>query len=181
MWDTDLGISNTTVNKILTKKHGSWRNEPWEKDGALLARAVTGTDTWTTCGHEPCNLGKHLVQSNWGRSVVTPWGKARRPTWLLSQESAGWWTGQGTQTWKGQDGIWPCRPSEVKVAQPCPILCNPTDYAVPWILQARILGWVAFPFSMGSPQPRDRTQVSRTAGGCFTSWATREPQEYWSG
>ena len=28
---------------------------------------------------------------------------------------------------------------------------------------------------------RDRTQVSRIAGGFFSSWATREAQEYWSG
>ena len=38
----------------------------------------------------------------------------------------------------------------------------------------RILEWVAFPFSRGSSQPRDRTQVSRIAGGFFTSWATRK-------
>ena len=38
----------------------------------------------------------------------------------------------------------------------------------------RILEWVAFPFSRGSSQPRDRTQVSCIAGGFFTSWATRE-------
>ena len=44
----------------------------------------------------------------------------------------------------------------------------------PWILQARILEWVAIPFSRGSSQPRDRTQVSHSAGGFFTSWATRE-------
>ena len=37
------------------------------------------------------------------------------------------------------------------------------------ILQARILEWVAFPFSKGSSQPRDRTQVSHIAGGFFTS------------
>ena len=42
------------------------------------------------------------------------------------------------------------------------------------ILQAKILEWVAFPFSRGSSQPRDWTQVSHTAGGFFTSWATRE-------
>ena len=40
--------------------------------------------------------------------------------------------------------------------------------------QARILEWVTFPFSRGSSQSRDRTQVSRIAGGFFTSWATRE-------
>ena len=55
------------------------------------------------------------------------------------------------------------------------------DYTVHGILQARILEWVAFPFSRGSFQPRDRTQVSRITGGFFTSWATREAQEYWSG
>ena len=48
------------------------------------------------------------------------------------------------------------------------------DYNVHGILQARILEWVAFPFSRGSSQPRDRTQVSSIAGGFFTSWATRE-------
>ena len=37
------------------------------------------------------------------------------------------------------------------------------------ILQARILEWVAFPFSRESFQPRDRTQVSRIAGGFLTS------------
>ena len=37
------------------------------------------------------------------------------------------------------------------------------------ILQARILEWVAFPFSRGSSQPKDQTQVSRIAGGFFTS------------
>ena len=41
-----------------------------------------------------------------------------------------------------------------------------------WILQARILEWVAFPFSRGSSQPRDGSQVSCIAGGSFTSWAT---------
>ena len=37
-----------------------------------------------------------------------------------------------------------------------------------------VLEWVAFPFSRGSSQPRDWTQVSRIAGRFFTSWATRE-------
>ena len=41
------------------------------------------------------------------------------------------------------------------------------DYAVHGILQARILEWVAFSFSRGSSQPRDRTQVTRIADGFF--------------
>ena len=70
--------------------------------------------------------------------------------------------------------------SEVKVAQLCPTLCEPTDYTVHGILQARILEWVAFPFSRGSSQPSDQTQVSRIAGEFFISLAIREAQEYWS-
>ena len=49
------------------------------------------------------------------------------------------------------------------------------DYTVHEILQARILEWVAFPFSRGSSLPRDCTQVFHIAGGFFTSWATRKP------
>ena len=63
---------------------------------------------------------------------------------------------------------------KVKVAQLCLTLCDPMDYIVYGILQARILEWVAFPFSTGSSRPRDGTQVSRIAAGFFTSRATRE-------
>ena len=59
-----------------------------------------------------------------------------------------------------------------------------SDSAIPWtaaqqaplsirILQARILEWVAIPFSRGSSQHRDWTQVSCTPGRSFTVWATR--------
>ena len=54
------------------------------------------------------------------------------------------------------------------------LFVTPLDYPVHGILQARILEWVAVPFSRGSSQPRDRTQVSHIAGGFFISWATRE-------
>ena len=55
-------------------------------------------------------------------------------------------------------------------------LCDPMDYSLPGssvhgVLQARILEWVAIPFSRG---PRNRTGDSCTAGGFFTNWATRE-------
>ena len=70
---------------------------------------------------------------------------------------------------------------QVKVAQLCPTLCDPMDYTVHGILQARILEWTAFPFSRGSSRPRDQTQVSRIIGEFFTSWATRDAQEYCSG
>ena len=62
----------------------------------------------------------------------------------------------------------------VKVAQSCLTLCDPVGYTVHGILQAGILEWIAFPFSRGSSQPRDWTQVSHITGRFFTSWATRE-------
>ena len=50
------------------------------------------------------------------------------------------------------------------------------DYTVHGIRQARILEWEAFPFSRGSSQLRDLTQVFHIAGGFLISGATREAQ-----
>ena len=55
------------------------------------------------------------------------------------------------------------------------------DYTVPEILQARILEWVAFPFSRGSSQPRDQTQVSLIAGGFFPADPQGKPKNIWVG
>ena len=44
---------------------------------------------------------------------------------------------------------------KMKVAQSCLTLCDPMDYTVHGILLARILEWIAFPFSRESSQPRD--------------------------
>ena len=63
----------------------------------------------------------------------------------------------------------------MKVAQSCPTLCDPMDYTVQTrILQTRILGGIAFPFSKGFSQPRDQTQVSCIASESFTIWETRD-------
>ena len=91
-----------------------------------------------------------------GNSLVIPQKVKYRITW---------WPGNST-------------PSEVKVTQLCLTVCDLMDYRIHVILQARILEWVAFPFSSGASQPRNWTEVSSIAGGFFTSWATREAQEY---
>ena len=62
---------------------------------------------------------------------------------------------------------------KVKATQSCLTLCDPMDcslsgFSVHGIFQARILEWVAIPFSRGSSQPRDQTQVSCISGECFT-------------
>ena len=65
----------------------------------------------------------------------------------------------------------------VLVAQSCPTLCDPVDCSLPGssvhgILQARLLEWIAIPFSRGSSQLRDWTWISNIAGRFFTIWAT---------
>ena len=65
------------------------------------------------------------------------------------------------------------------VVQSCPALCDPIDCSQPGSsvhgsLQARILEWVAIPFSRGLSPPRDPTHVSCITGWLFTIWATRK-------
>ena len=55
-----------------------------------------------------------------------------------------------------------------------PMNCSPPGSSVHGILQARIVEWVAMPFSRGSFQPKDRTQVSHIVGRFFTVWATKK-------
>ena len=62
-----------------------------------------------------------------------------------------------------------------QLLQSCSTLCNPVDCSPPGssmhgILQARILEWVANPFSSESSWLRDRTRVSCIAGRFFTIW-----------
>ena len=70
--------------------------------------------------------------------------------------------------------------SETESGSVCLTLCDPMDYTLHGILQAKILEYVAIPFSRKSCQPRGWTQVSRIAGGFFTIWDTREDQSFFS-
>ena len=72
-----------------------------------------------------------------------------------------------------------CVRVHAKSLQLHPILCNPMDCSLPGssvhgILQLSILEWVTIPFSRGSSQLRDQTQVSCIAGRFSTIWATTE-------
>ena len=62
------------------------------------------------------------------------------------------------------------------VIQLCLTLCETMDFSLPGsfvhgILQARLLEWVAVPFSIGSSWPRDWTQVSCFWRRFFTVWS----------
>ena len=63
---------------------------------------------------------------------------------------------------------------KVLITQLCPTLCNPTDYSPPGssvhsILQAKILEWIAIPFSRGSSEPRDQTYRKTTFSPFYES------------
>ena len=111
-----------------------------------------------------------------------PWSRERLPTPVF-------WTGE----FHGLYSPWGRKESDtteqlslslkysslvvVLVAQLCPTRCDPMDYGLPGssvhgILQARILEWIAIPFSRRSFWPRDQTQVFCIAGRFFTVWAT---------
>ena len=58
-------------------------------------------------------------------------------------------------------------------AESCSSLCDPVDYSLPdssvhGVLQAKILEWVAIPFSRGFSQPRDQTHISHIS--CIGRW-----------
>ena len=89
-----------------------------------------------------------------------------------------------------ETSIFPVRACKAKSLQSRPTLCNPLDppgSSVFGILQARILEWVATPFSRGSSQPRDWTQSPALQVGSLPSepsmlkessksrWAGSEP------
>jgi len=76
-------------------------------------------------------------------------------------------------TWVNVHDVCVCVCVCVLVSQSCWTLCNCMGCSSPGssvhgILQARILEWVAIPFSRGSSRPWGQTQVSHIAGRFFT-------------
>ena len=79
----------------------------------------------------------------------------------------------------GEEVKWTGHKVKVLVTSPVQLFYNPMDCSLPGAsvhgtLLARILEWVAIPFSRRSSQPRNWTWVSGLAGRFFTIWATRE-------
>ena len=126
------------------------------------------------------NLSQHQSLFQWVNLVI----KKNEPviqvtTWRNLKKNT---LGEKSQTQKNRCPI--CHLYEfffcfVLVPQSCLILSDSMDFSllgssVYGILQARILEWVATPFSKGSSRPRDWIQVSCIAGRFFTIWAIRE-------
>ena len=162
------------------EKEGAAEPRGWERRFLLWSLGSTWDRREAACPWVLSCLTVSLFGLRW---VFCPAGYVK----TLEMHLCGFWLASGKKcqmTLGDSSLIWIqviSLESEVKVPQSCPPLGDPVGYTVHGILQARILEWVAFPFSRGSSQSRDWTQVSRIAGRFFTSWATREAQEYCSG
>ena len=120
------------------------------------------------------SMGSHRVGHNW--SDLAAAARAYSAIWKLNWMYLGSHDfceeGDFFQAWlKGTAAA-----AATKSLQSCLTLCNPIDgrpagSSVPGILQARILEWVAVPFSRGSSQTRDWTWVSGIAIRFFFDWA----------
>ena len=125
---------------------------------------------WTAACQAPLSIG-FSRQVYWSRLLFSSPGDLPdpgiKPKSLMSPELAGRFFTTGA-TWESE---------KILVTQLCLTLCDPMDCSPPassvhGILQARILEWVASPFSRGSSRLKDWTQVSCFAGRFFTIWAT---------
>ena len=85
-----------------------------------------------------------LNKANSKFDLIIGWNRKAHMTHMKANNQGGW------PRFYWSYSYW----NEVKVTQSCPTLCNPMDYTLLGILQARTLEWVAIPFSKGSSQPR---------------------------
>ena len=115
---------------------------------------------WSSVGFVSvhCKPESHFLKSIWWQSQMMT--NLMTEPWACRSEAWGEWTLKN-----------------VLVAHLCLTLCNPMGppgSSVHEILQARILEWVAIPFSGGFSQPRNPSRVSCIADGFFSVWTTRE-------
>ena len=120
---------------------------------------------WSVAHQVPLSMG-FSRQEYWSGLPCPPPGDLPDPGIMSPALAAGFFT--TTATWVSENHsvmsntLWPHG------------LYSPPRSSIHETLPARILEWVAVPFSRGSSQPRDQTQVSHSAGGYFTIWATRK-------
>ena len=108
----------------------------------------------------------HITLSESKRESRSVMSNSLRPHGLYSP-----WNSLGQNTGVGSlslfQGIFPTQRSNSGLPHCSWILYQLSHQGSP-----RILKWVAYPFSSGFSQSRNRTGVSCIAGGFFTSWAT---------
>ena len=78
------------------------------------------------------------------------------------------------------ESVCACGAGKVKVAQSCPTLCNPLDYNIHGIPQARILEYVVIPFSRDLPNPGIRHRSPALKADSLPAEPSGKPME-WGG
>ena len=157
-----------------------------------LVLSLTKFDLWTTNYPYTCmlaNLGSccfHSLEYSSKFSngndllVLLKWSESHSAgsdsSWPHGLYRTSWtpWNSPGQNTGVGNlsllQGIFPTQGSNPGLPH-----CRQILYQLSHKGSPRILEWVAYPFSRGSPQQRNCTGVSCIAGGFFTNWAIREP------
>ena len=130
---------------------------PWtEGPGSLGVHRVTESDTTEATWHASTQnknekQNKHinsLEESHYRNTAIKSLQNLPINSFLRNQKSQ-------KSVVKGQVLLLFGEGRKVKVAQSSRTLCDSMDYTVHGILQAKILKWLAFPFSKASSQPRD--------------------------
>ena len=98
-----------------------------------------------------------------GRSPQSPWQLEYMDTAIKVTVSTNFSLCSSFKDWYSLDEL--CTSEKVNVAQSCRTLCDPMDYTVPGILQARILGSLS---CLQEIFPGTKTQVSHISGRFFT-------------
>ena len=135
------------------------------------------------CEYTTFCLSIHPSMDTWTASVFQLMWIRLLFTWMFGKVHGTWRFGDLVSIlW----GIYPevqlvDHKVKVLVAQSCLRLCNSMDCSPPGssvhgMLQAKLLEWVAIPFSRESSWPRNWIQVSCVAGRLLTIWATRKAQ-----
>ena len=134
-------------------KRGEW---PWKLGWFQHLETASNRGMWLNCPQDAgSNIQEHLHQSTLDK------GLKKRLYWAWSRPS-----GMYVLYVLVSQCVW-------LFETPWTIASARENSSVRWILKARILEWVAIPFSRGSFQPKDQTWVSCIAGRFFTIWATR--------
>ena len=151
----------TSPWSLVLFKELSWEKVYEENYSSLFLAPVFKPQN--VCFHDGYGWSGSLTKSQREEVSLVPWSNDRSGQTYF------------TRPWKAPSIITLC----VWVSQSCPTLCDPMNCSPPVcsvheVLQARILEWVAIPFSRGSSQPRDWTWVSCISCRFFTLWTIRK-------
>ena len=149
----------------------------------LILNLLTNSNFWTTVWVHRNTFGG----SAWSyQSVISEVGNQDRDLkeggeiWREVKEESQK-TEWGMEQSGRRKGMWTVPGGRARsVPQLCLTHCDPMDCSLPssflhWILQARILEWVAMPSSRGSSQPGFKPASSALAGSFFTTELPGKP------